>query len=200
MIGERQDLFYGTEEDYILTEFKNENGASADMDMENENGTPSDMGEEIYESDPYCTDAEASDQLEGEDDRSADGKNGAVYTREDYERLIKTAYREFYAEDTQRLINKRFKKYKALEEKVRLLETEAQRYADVEALISKERERAVSETEDRMNRQFLAMRSRGEENAVGKRSQRSSPDVSSLTKSERAHLASRALMGEKIKL
>ena len=81
-----------------------------------------------------------------------------------------------------------------------MLETEAQRYADVEALISKERERAVSETEDRMNRQFLAMRSRGEENAVGKRSQRSSPDVSSLTKSERAHLASRALMGEKIKL
>ena len=85
MIGERQDLFYGTEEDYILTEFENENGASADMDVEDENGTPSDMGEEIYESDPYCTDAEASDQLEGEDDRSADGKNGAVYTREDYE-------------------------------------------------------------------------------------------------------------------
>ena len=183
-----------------MTEFENENGTSADMDMENENGTPSDMGEEIYESDPYCTDAESSDQLEGEDDRSADGKNGAAYTREDYERLIKTAYRDFYAEDTQRLINKRFKKYKALEEKVRLLETEAQRYADVEALISKERERAVSETGERMNRQFLAMRSRGEENAVGKRSQRSSPDVSSLTKSERAHLASRALMGEKIKL
>ena len=71
---------------------------------------------------------------------------------------------------------------------------------DVERLISEERERAVSETEERMNRQFIAMRSRAQENAVGKRSHRCSPDVSSLTKSERAHLASRALMGEKIKL
>ena len=121
-------------------------------------------------------------------------------SREEYERLIKTTFKDFFAEDTQRLINKRFKKYKALEERVRELEGEAARYADIERLISEECERAVSETEERMNRQFIAMRSRGVENAVTKKSQRHSPDVASLTKSERAHLASRALMGEKIKL
>ena len=170
------------------------------MGIENGSVTPGDTGEELSESAFGGSDDEALEKIPEENDRSADGMIGAEYTREEYERLIKTAYKDFYAEDTQRLINKRFKKYKALEERVKSLEAEAERYADVERLISEERERAVSETEERMNRQFLAMRSRGVENAVSKRSQRSSPDVSSLTKSERAHLASRALMGEKIKL
>ena len=183
-----------------MTEFENENGAPSDMGLENQTGTPSDMGDDFSEYVSDGSDADASEEPSDDDVRSADGEHGATYTREEYDRLIKTVCKDFYAEDTQRLINKRFKKYKALEERVRSLEAEAQRYADVERLISEERERAVSETEERMNRQFLAMRSRGEENAVGKRSQRHSPDVSSLTKSERAHLASRALMGEKIKL
>lgn len=183
-----------------MTEFENENGAPSDMGIESENGTPSDMGEEFFEAAPNGADAEISESIEVQNDRSADGEIGATGGREEYDRLIKTTYKEFFAEDAQRLINKRFKKYRALEEKVRSLEAEAQRYADVERLISEERERAVSETEERMNRQFVAMRSRAEENAVVKRSHRHAPDVSSLTKSERAHLASRALMGEKIKL
>ncbi len=158
------------------------------------------MGEEKVDAVYDDADADALAISDEQNDRSADGEIGAAGGREEYERLIKTTYKEFFAEDTQRLINKRFKKYKALEEKVKSLENEAQRYADIERLISEERERAVSETEERMNRQFLAMRSRADENAVVKRSQRHSPDVSSLTKSERAHLASRALMGEKIKL
>ena len=183
-----------------MTELKNENGAPSDMGLEDENGMPSDMGEEKIDAVSIGLDAESSELGSGQDDRCADGDIGATDGREEYERLIKTTYKDFYAEDAQRLINKRFKKYKALEERVKLLEDEAQRYADVERLIREERERAVCETEERMNRQFKAMRSRGEENAVGKRSQRSSPDVSTLTRSERAHLASRALMGEKIKL
>lgn len=199
-LGSLLNLFYGTEEDYILTEFENENGTPSDMGIENESVTLGDTGVEFLESGSEGSDDEALEKIPEENDRSADGKNGADYTREEYERLIKTAYKDFYAEDTQRLINKRFKKYKALEERVKSLEADAERYADVERLISEERERAVNETEERMNRQFLAMRSRGEENAVSKRSQRHSPDVSGLTKSERAHLASRALMGEKIKL
>ena len=193
-----------------MTVFENENGTLSDMSLENENGTlsdmslgdenglPSDMGEE---NDAFCGGGNAgeSEPSEEQDDRSTDGDIGMI-GREEYERLIKTTFKDFFAEDTQRLINKRFKKYKVLEEKVRLLETEAEKYADVERLILEERERAVSETEERMNRQFIAMRSRGVENAVTKKSQRHSPDVASLTKSERAHLATRALMGEKIKL
>ena len=42
--------------------------------------------------------------------------------REEYERLIRTKFKEFYAADTQKMINRRFKKYKALEEKVSSLE------------------------------------------------------------------------------
>lgn len=182
-----------------MTELENENGTPSDMGLEDENGTLSDMGDKNFEAVWDGLDAEASELGSGQSDRTADGEIGAQNGREEYERLIKTAYKDFYAEDTQRLINKRFKKYKALEEKVKLLEAEAQRYADVERLIHEERERAVCETEERMNRQFKAMRSRAEENAVVKKSQRRAPDVSTLTKSERAHLASRALMGEKIK-
>ena len=181
-----------------MTVFENENGTLSDMSLDDENGLPSEMGEE---NDASCGDGDAGVSVPSEEqnDRSIDGDIGMV-GREEYERLIKTTFKDFFAEDTQRLINKRFKKYKALEEKVKLLETEAKKYADVERLILEERERAVSETEERMNRQFIAMRSRGVENAVAKKSQRYSPDVASLTKSERAHLATRALMGEKIKL
>lgn len=179
-----------------MTVFENENGTLSDMSLENENGTLSDMGEEIFDDACCAVDAVIPDPADEQIGNIADDKCG----RDEYERLIKTIYKDFFAEDTQRIISKRFKKYKALEERVRELEGEAARYADIERLISDERERAVSETEERMNRQFIAMRSRVQENAVGKRSHRCSPDVSSLTKSERAHLASRALMGEKIKL
>ena len=44
--------------------------------------------------------------------------------RQEYERLMKTRFKEFYAEDTQRIINKRFRKYHRLEERVRELEEE----------------------------------------------------------------------------
>ena len=175
----------------------NENGLLSDMGIDDENGSLSDMSGQNFEV-ASLTDAETFAQESGQQGCCDDG-DCAADGREEYERLIRTTYKDFYAEDTQRLINKRFRKYKVLEEKVKLLESEAQKYADVERLISEERERAVCETEERMLRQFRAMRSRGEENAVVKKSQRRAPDVSALTKSERAHLASRALMGEKIK-
>ena len=169
-------------------------------EFENENGLPSDMGDEILDTDNDLSAADESGFVEDSGDRAADGDIGAVNDREEYERLIKTTYKEFFTEDTQKLINRRFKKYKAIEERVKFLENEAQKYADIERMIATERERAVMETEERMNREFRAMILRPEENAVGRRSLRSSPDISALTKSERASLASRALMGEKIKL
>ena len=120
--------------------------------------------------------------------------------REEYERLIKERFREQYAADTQRLINRRFKKYKALEERVRSLEAEASRYKDLDILIREERERAVKETEERMNREFRAMRGRAQENALSPHVTRTPFDVARLTKSERALLATRAQRGEKIHL
>ena len=119
-------------------------------------------------------------------------------SREEYERLIRTDFKEYFSEDTQRLINKRFKKYKALEDKVKRLEEEAKRYADIESLIASERERAVLETEERMKVYFKSMRGRATENALIGRTAALSFDVSQLTKSERASLASRAQKGEKI--
>ena len=120
--------------------------------------------------------------------------------REEYERLIKERFREHYAADTQRLINRRFKKYKALEERVRSLEAEASRYKDLDILLREERERAVKETEERMNREFRAMRGRAQENALSHRTARPPVDVARLTRSERALLATRAQRGEKIHL
>ena len=46
-----------------------------------------------------------------------------IAEREEYERLIKTRFKNFYTEDTQRMINRRFKHYKALAEKYKALES-----------------------------------------------------------------------------
>ncbi|MBP3375380.1 MAG: hypothetical protein J6L83_01285 [Clostridia bacterium] len=146
---------------------------------------------------------EKIDVEETEEAEACEGEGSeesSIDEREEYERLIKTRFKELFREDTQRLINKRFKKYKALEEKVRVLEAEAQKFAEIDSLLTAERERAVAETEERMNRQFKAMRSRAKENAVAPRVSPPPLDVSRLTKSERASLASRALKGEKIHL
>lgn len=130
------------------------------------------------------------------DDLYESGESGDQ--KEEYERLIKTKYKELFAEDMQRVISKRFKKYKALEEKVLKLELEAKKYADIDLLLKQERERAVMETEERLNLQFKANSGRVIENALSPHSARPSFDVSRLTKGERAALASRALKGEKI--
>ena len=42
--------------------------------------------------------------------------------REEYDRLIRTKYKDFYTEDTQKMINRRFRHYKALAEKYKVLE------------------------------------------------------------------------------
>ncbi len=118
--------------------------------------------------------------------------------RAEYERLIREKYKEYFAADTQRLINKRFKKYKEIEAKVKRLEEDAARYSDIDKLLADERERAIRETEERMNRSFKARRSRAEENAVISSGTRSRFDVTRLTKDERALLAKRAQKGEKI--
>lgn len=138
--------------------------------------------------------------LENDAENAACDEFTQLCDREEYERLIRERFKEHFAADTQRLINRRFKKYKALEERVKSLEAEASRYADFEKLLMDERERAVRETEERMNREFRAMRGRAQENALSNHTNRSSFDVARLTKSERALLATRAQRGEKIHL
>lgn len=44
--------------------------------------------------------------------------------RAEYDRLIRSRFKEFYTEDTQRMINRRFRKYKELEEKLKAVEEE----------------------------------------------------------------------------
>lgn len=170
-------------EDYILTFYENDEATLAYMSEEEVDAAVGASEENITDSDE-CDDAE---QI------TDDG-------REEYERLIRGRYKEHFAADTQKLINRRFKKYKALEEKVKKLEEDAARYADLEKLVADERERAVRETEERMNRQFRTNRARADENALSSPSQRPRFDVSKLTKDERALLASRAQKGEKIHL
>ena len=48
--------------------------------------------------------------------------SGRTAERREYERLIKTRFKDFYTEDTQRMINRRFKSFKALEEKCKRME------------------------------------------------------------------------------
>ena len=152
-------------------------------------GIESEEGENI--GDPK---EEHAEEVECEEIFTPDGD------RAEYERLIKERFKEHFAADTQRLINRRFKKYKALEERVRSLEAEASRYKDLDILLKSERERAIKETEERMNREFRAMRGRAQENALTNHTSRGPFDVSRLTKSERALLATRAQKGEKIHL
>lgn len=170
-------------EDYILTFNENDEATLACESEEKFDAAVGTSKENIT----------GSDECEDTEQIADDG-------REEYERLIKDKYKEHFAADTQKLINKRFKKYKALEEKVKRLEEDAARYADIEKLIAEERERAVRETEERMNRQFRTNRARADENALSSHSAKPRFDVSMLTKNERALLASRAQKGEKIHL
>lgn len=170
-------------EDYILTFNENDEATLA-----------CESGEEV-DAAVGASEENITDSDECEDTEKCEGDG-----REEYERLIRDRFKEHFAADTQKLINKRFKKYKALEEKVKRLEEDAARYADIERLIAEERERAVRETEERMNRQFRINRARADENALSSPAQRPRFDVSRLTKNERALLATRAQKGEKIHL
>lgn len=130
--------------------------------------------------------------------------------REQYEALIKNRFKEFYAEDTQRLINRRFRKYKVMEERYRLLEEtlaqkeariveNEQKIAEFDDLLRSEIERAIKETEERVIGEIRSKRLRPLENGAMPSTAPSPFDVSRLTKNDRAALAKRAAGGEKIK-
>ena len=137
------------------------------------------------------------------------GENGRD-EREEYERLIKNRFKDFYAEDTQRLINRRFRKYKVMEERFKTMEESlaekdarlgenAALIANFEERLASEIERAVKETEERVIVEIKSKRLRPAENGASPRKSGAPFDVSTLSKNERAALAKRAAGGEKIK-
>lgn len=150
--------------------------------------------------------SEKSIKGSGEDD----SKEASESERDEYDRLIKTRFKDLYAEDVQKMINRRFRKYKVLEEKCKALEEvlaqretdldeNKQKLADLDAVLHSEIEKAVKETEERVIREIRTRKMRPSENGVFARGGRPSFDVSGLTKSERADLAKRAAEGEKIR-
>ena len=170
--------------------------------------------EEIFSEDDVSV-ISTSEAEKGEDDVSLEATSDTDISidsqneREEYERLIKTRFKALYGEDTQRLINRRFRKYRVMEERYHILEED---YKQLSALaaeserkikemseqMQKEGERIAKETEERVLSDIRARRLRPDENGlVGARLQ-SRPSVSRLTKSDRARLARRAADGEKI--
>ena len=134
---------------------------------------------------------------------------GCLSEREEYDLLVKKRFKDLYSEDVQRLINRRFRKYKAMEERFKLLEEELslkeawivenkEKIEGFDATLRSEVDKAIKETEERVIKEIKTRQTRPVENGVMPRINNSSFDVSRLTKGERASLAKRAAGGEKI--
>ena len=117
--------------------------------------------------------------------------------RREYDELIRTKYKKFYTEDTQKMISRRFRKYKELEARAEKLEAEK---AQFEETLKAEKDRIAKETEERLISSIRARHTRPEENGILIGKAQSKRDVSSLTRSERAELARRVSKGENIKI
>ena len=154
---------------------------------------------------------EEIDTLEKSDAEEEIGREDLFTEREEYDALMKGRFKSFYAEDTQRLINRRFRKYKIMEERYKLLEEDvvkkdaqiaenSEKIAGFEALLRSEIEKAIKETEERVIGEIRAKKLRPAENGTVPRQSAVAFDVSKLSRDERAKLAKRAAGGEKIKL
>lgn len=175
-----------------------------------ENGTQTDAVTALEaverESDVQEEESELMSDTFSEEDEQVD----ELDEKEEYERLIKTRFKSLYAEDTQKLINRRFRKYKVLEERYKIMEEQLaqkdariaeheQKIAEFDLLLQAELERVKKEAEERILNQIRTRQLRPSENAVVARTAQASFDVAKLTKDERARLAKRAAGGEKIK-
>jgi hypothetical protein len=149
---------------------------------------------------------------DGDDGLEVGSENGdGVKTlREQYEKLVKSRFKELFDEDVQKLINRRFRKYKILEERYKLLEkslkekedamTAAEkRIADFDERLRSEVEKAAENAERSVLERLKARRLRPGEVGIAPRKTASPFDVSGLSRKERADIARRAAWGEKIK-
>ncbi len=158
-----------------------------------------------------CEENEAFEKEGSSQDEEDTAKNVSLSEKEEYERLIKHRFKELYAADAQKLINRRFRKYKVLEERYKIMEeTLREKEAALSESLKKldafgeqltaECEKVAKETEERLLAGLRVKRMRPTENGLRRGGNFGRPDVSHLTKSDRARLAERAAGGEKIKL
>ena len=117
--------------------------------------------------------------------------------RREYDELIRNKYKKFYTEDTQKMINRRFRKYKELEARVQMLESEREQFEKTLAL---EKEKSATEAQNKLLADIRSRHLRPDENGIVSQSSPSKRNVSSLTRSERADMARRALRGENVKI
>ena len=146
----------------------------------------------------------------GKEDTQKEICRDAKTLREEYEELVKNRFKELYAEDMQRLINRRFRKYKIMEERYKLLEESLKekeekmsdaekRIADFDERLRIEIERTATETEKATLERLRARKLRPSEVGIAPHKTQTSFDVSGLSRQDRAALARRAAGGEKIK-
>ena len=156
---------------------------------------------------------EMTEEIDTPEESDAENEVGRDFftEREEYDALMKGRFKSFYAEDTQRLINRRFRKYKIMEERYKLLEEDvakkdaqiaesSEKIAGFDALLHSEIEKAIKETEERVISEIRAKKLRPLENGTVPHHSAAPFDVSKLSRDERAKLAKRAAGGEKIKL
>ena len=117
--------------------------------------------------------------------------------RREYDELIRNKYKKFYTEDTQKMINRRFRKYKELEARVQMLESEREQFEKTLAL---EKEKSATEAQNKLLADIRSRHLRPDENGIASQSSPSKRNVSSLTRSERADMARRASRGENVKI
>ena len=139
--------------------------------------------EDLSQSSELTTNDTSSDMTFEEDDRR------------EYEELISGKYKKFYTEHTQKMINKRFRKYKELEEHAKRLEDEK---AQFEQKLKEEVEKSAREATDRLISSIRARHTRPEENGTHNSKTQMKRDISTLSRTERADMARRASKGEKI--
>lgn len=137
-------------------------------------------------------------EVEAITDESAD-----MDLRREYEELIRTKYKKFYSEDAQRMISRRLKKYKSIEERLEHAESEL---AQVKASREQEAVQAKPEPERaevERARAFDGKRpnvDRPNENGIMQYRAQGKRRISDLTKTERESIAARALRGEIVKI
>lgn len=117
--------------------------------------------------------------------------------RREYEELIRDKYKKFYTEDTQKMISRRFRKYKEMEERLNMLENER---AQFEEILKREKEKSASDAEQRLVNAIRSRRLRPGENGTVYAASPVPRDVSTLTRDERARLAQRVFSGESVKI
>ena len=166
------------------------------------------ISDEIQNIGEVIGEIDTSDETDSENEI---GRENFFTEREEYDALMKGRFKSFYAEDTQRLINRRFRKYKIMEERYKLLEEDVakkdaqiaesnEKISGFDALLRSEIEKAIKETEERVIGEIRAKKLRPTENGTVPQRSATSFDVSKLSRDERAKLAKRAAGGEKIKL